>query len=442
MTEYKKRYFIMSKTLLTYKDDNFFINGSVTYPGTRAEGLLMNARFAQGIFDDKSDRRRYDRFGRTFDPERNTDDLIAALPEWYDWGLRAFTVGVQGGGPCFTVENRYIDNSPFSADGTQMDEAYLNRLIRLIRRADELGMAVIVSCFYEAQLHRLEDADAVRNALALLCKILKYNDFGNCIIEPCNEYNIALTHKIVGTDEGMAELLDLARRESGMLCGCSGAGGYFSPVTARASDVILIHGNGLSRNKLNQLITRARLCRRDVPVIVNEDSHDITNLEVCLNAHVSWGYYNNWTKQEPPVDWRVTEGEDRYFAERMAEAARIARPRCPSPYRLMGMERHMSVPLFEYGTMRRRVSSWMPEYSLSEGEMRFVRLAALYPEKVDYVEFYIDGALYQRVYDSPYTLNSMSNWSQAPVMNIPDTAEVYAVVHERDGNTVRVDAAR
>jgi hypothetical protein len=113
---------MMAKTNLTIQGEHFYINGQKVYseiPGSRPEahGLLMNARFIQGIFDDKADCSRYKRFGRQFDPERNTDDLIAALPEWYRYGLRAFTVGFQGGGPCFTINNSTIDNNPLA----QMD---------------------------------------------------------------------------------------------------------------------------------------------------------------------------------------------------------------------------------------------------------------------------------------------------------------------------------
>ena len=78
-------------------------------------------RFIQGIFDDKADASRFERFGRHFDPEENTASLIAALPEWYAHGLRAFTVGFQGGGPCFTMADCVTDlklclshNSPVS----------------------------------------------------------------------------------------------------------------------------------------------------------------------------------------------------------------------------------------------------------------------------------------------------------------------------------------
>ena len=59
----------MSNTSLSIQGESFLINGQLTYaeiagsnPG--AHGLLMNARFIQGIFDDKADPGRFNRFGR------------------------------------------------------------------------------------------------------------------------------------------------------------------------------------------------------------------------------------------------------------------------------------------------------------------------------------------------------------------------------------------
>jgi hypothetical protein len=97
----------MAKTKVTVKGVDFYINGKKTYeeiPGSKknSHGLLWNARFIQGIFDDKADPGRFARYGfDKWDAEDQTNRLIAALPEWYKYGLRAFTVGIQGGGPCF-----------------------------------------------------------------------------------------------------------------------------------------------------------------------------------------------------------------------------------------------------------------------------------------------------------------------------------------------------
>ena len=186
----------MGKTTVTIKGESFLINGQLTYQeiaGSKpsAHGLLMNARFIQGIFDDSADPQRFARWGHTtWDAEAHTDALIAALPQWYRYGLRAFTVGFQGGGPCFTLNNRTIENNPFGADGTTLAPAYCGRMDRLIRAADALGMVVIVSYFYGDQTRHLRDGRAIRNAVTTASRWLKEGGYTNVIIEVANEHDI------------------------------------------------------------------------------------------------------------------------------------------------------------------------------------------------------------------------------------------------------------
>lgn len=84
----------MTSTTLDIQGEQFLIDDQLTYaeiPGSspQVHGLLMNARFIQGIFDDSADPSRFARFGHAgWDPEANTDRLIAALPEWHAHGLR------------------------------------------------------------------------------------------------------------------------------------------------------------------------------------------------------------------------------------------------------------------------------------------------------------------------------------------------------------------
>jgi len=258
----------MSKTHIQVDGERFLINGKLTYSeiegsNPNTHGLLMNARFIQGIFDDKANPERFARFGKeVFDPEENTDALIAALPEWYSYGLRAFTVGLQGGGPVFTVDDlTTIHNTPFSEDGKSFDQAYEGRLERLIRAADEIGMIVIVSFLYQGQAHRLKDGRAVRNAVKTACAVLRNINRSNVIIEVANEHDIGnfKLHPIVHSAEGAAYLVELAREQSGGIpVGCSGGGGHTNRELADASDVILIHGNGCTRQEFYKMIKRIR----------------------------------------------------------------------------------------------------------------------------------------------------------------------------------------
>ena len=386
------------KTTVHVQGDKFLINGKLTYSeieesNPKAHGLLMNARFIQGIFDDKSNPERWARFGvDQWDPDKNTADLIQALPEWYRYGLRAFTVGFQGGGPCFTIANETIHNSPYTPDGKSVNQDALRRMKSLITSADELGMVVIVSLFYPGQIHWLNDDQAVRNAVEFIASWLKEEQFTNVIIEIANERDCTEYKEfpILYTSEGMCELIALAREKSGgMLVGCSSLGFTYDAAVAAASDVNLLHSNTLTRQRLYNKIQEAK--KISIPIVINEDSQALSQLQVTFAEGVSWGYYNNMTKQEPPAKWGVLKGEDLFFAYRMSEGIGIKLPPIPESeqYYLQGLEPEMTA-----------------------GGKRWIRLASLYPEKIDHVNFYKNDKLIYVAYDDPFMVGFISNWRQ------------------------------
>ena len=199
-------------------------------------------------------------------------------------------MGLQGGGPCFTIALDTIHNNPYGSDGKALDPAYLKRLGRLIDAADELGMVVIVSLFYGVQTALLQDDDAVENAVKGICGWLRARGDRNIIIEIANEHDTGayLCHKVLSEENGIIRLMELARRESGgMPVGCSGTGGYFSARIAQASDVILIHGNEQTRNQLYNLILKAKAVKPARPIVVNEDSQALSQLQVTFANGVS-----------------------------------------------------------------------------------------------------------------------------------------------------------
>lgn len=405
----------MANTNLSIQGDRFLINGELTYseyPDCPHQGLLMNARFIQGIFDDKSGHERYHRFGRVFDPEKNTDDLIAALPQWYAAGLRAFTVGLQGGGPAFTIENSTIINDPFLYSGRGLDPAYAGRLDRLIKAADSLGMIVIVSFFYGAQTRFLNDDKEIENAVRTAAHFLRVHGFRNVIIEIANEYDVAefRSHPIIAEPQGVIRLMKLAREITGLPTGCSGIGGSFSQEIAEASDVILIHGNSQSRSQLYNLIRKAKAVTPTRPIVINEDSPCIGNMRTALDMGVSWGYYNNMTKQEPPADWRILPGEDQFFALRMMEALHIPYQRPEDEFVLCGMEKD----------------------NVYQGK-RFIRLSAMYPEMVDKVEFRLNGRLIDIAYEESFAVCRLTNYFLGPVTGIRSGDIMEARIYLADG---------
>src|SRR3974377_556187 len=104
----------------------------------------------QGIFDDlnpqTAGRWTYPDTG-CWDPERNTREFVAAMPEWRNRGLLCFTINLQGGSPHGYSNLQPWHNSAIAPDGS-LRAAYMARLEKILDRADELGMAVILGLFY------------------------------------------------------------------------------------------------------------------------------------------------------------------------------------------------------------------------------------------------------------------------------------------------------
>lgn len=411
------------KSVLTIEGRRFLINGKLVYseiPKCPEEykGLLMNARFIQGVFDDSMDASRFNRFGRQFEPDKNTDDLIASLQEWYDTGLRAVTIGFQGGGSCFTIDSYTINNNPFSPDGSMMDAAYLKRMKKIIGAADDIGMVVIVSIFYGPQSRFLKDDNAVIEAAKTASNWLRDNKFTNVILEVANEHDIEAykIHPILYNDAGIVRLIEIAQRESGGLpVGCSSTGAYFSESITNASDVVIIHGNNMSRQEFYNQIRKVEKTQPDKPILCNEDSQALSGMQVALDNKVSWGYYNNMTKQEPPTLWGITTGEDNFFAIRLAESLGIKENKLEleEQFYLQGLEENMT---FE--------------------DKRWVRLATLCPEKIMRVAFYRNDDFVDMAYTDPFTINYAFNWFQMYTLGIKKNEKWKAVITLTSGEVI------
>ena len=115
------------KTTISIQDTDFYINDQPTYKGRshngrRVEGLLLNSRMVQAIFDDENHETAIQwQYPDTkeWDPDRNTDEFCSALPIYREHGLLAVTVGLQGGGPIYNpdIYDNYL-NSAFNWDGS------------------------------------------------------------------------------------------------------------------------------------------------------------------------------------------------------------------------------------------------------------------------------------------------------------------------------------
>jgi hypothetical protein len=384
------------RTEVAIRGDAFYINGRPTYEGRtfngqRIEGLLMNIRAVQGIFDDlnpeTAPRWVYPDTKR-WDPDRNTNEFIAAMPEWKRHGVLAFTINLQGGSPGFRggrgrgadaagadaapaitpagagegerrsgspTDGRgarggggrgpsgpQLENSAIDPDGN-LRPAYMARLRRILDRADELGMTAVVGYFYFGQDQRLRDEAAVIRAVRNATTWILDRGYRNVLVEVNNECNISYEHEILQPVR-VPELIELVRsieRNGRRLLVSTSFGGTTSrgprdhpdtPVTAavaKASDYLLIHGNGPNDPDLiRRCITATRQLagNRQVPVVINEDpnfhfSAEDNHLLASVAEYTSWGYYdqgqNNYQDgfQSPPVNWGINTDNKRQFFE-------------------------------------------------------------------------------------------------------------------------------
>lgn len=344
------------------------------------------------------------------------------MPAWYEKGLRAITVGLQGGGPIYSYQDwSTIDTGSFSRDGKTMDPGCCRRITRIIQACDQLGMLVIVSFLYQAQAHWFQDGVALCRAIRTACAFLKELPYSNIILEVVNEHDVGgfLRHPVISSGEGMGTLIPLVREWSGnrFAVGCSGGGGSYHREVAAQSDVILIHGNGLRRQAYYDFVRRVQADFPNKPIVCNEDSQCFSQLAVSEATHTSWGYYNNTTKQEPPSPWEITQGDDAFFAQRLEQLI--------------------------YGKAMRKTGFYLQGFEPDthiEGR-RYIRLASLYPEKIGRVEFYEDDRLLYTAFEEPFLLYALTTWEQKPYIPSKDAKIFTAVIYLHSGEALREQKA-
>ena len=342
------------RTSVAIVGEDFHINGQPTYAGRswqghRVEGLLLNSRMVQAIFDDlnpeTAPRWAYADTGR-WDAERNVREFIAAMPEWKRHGLLAFTVNFQGGSPEGYSGKQTWESGAFTADGALRRE-FADRMRRVLDAADELGMVAIVGYFYFGQDQRLRDEAAVLRATDEATRWLLDGAWRNVLVEVDNETNVsAYDHEILRPARVHELILRVRRTERGgrhLLAGTSYGGGTVPRENVvRASDFLLLHGNGVKDPaRIAEMVrqTRAVPGYRQMPIVFNEDDHEgfdqpVNNFTTALSEHVSWGWFDYRRKgealgegyQSPPVNWGLSSERTRAFFKLLSEVTGLPKP--------------------------------------------------------------------------------------------------------------------
>jgi hypothetical protein len=339
------------KTTVGIDGSSFLINGRFTYPGRwykglRIEGLLLNSRMVQGVFDDLNPgtRELWRYPDGPWDPDRNTEEFVAAMPAWREAGLLGFTINLQGGNPRGYVRDQPWHNSAYTVDG-DLRSAYAARLEKILDRADELGMAPIVGFFYFGQDGKLRDERSVIRAAENVTDWLLEKGYRNLLIEIANEVDLPrYDHPILRADR-CHELIELVQARSsgrvgnpaGRLLVSASTRGNTIPTDnlVATSDFLLVHGNGVANSaRIRQMV---QLCRqissyRGQPILFNEDDHYDFDWEdnymlAALGEYASWGYFDyrmhgegfDEGYQSVPVNWSICSERKSGFFDLVAQ---------------------------------------------------------------------------------------------------------------------------
>lgn len=299
-----------TRTRVSIEQGQWRLNGRPTYPGAPAEGLLLNVRMVNSVFEDTNERT----CPEGFDAAANTDAFISQIPSYVAHGVRAFTIGLQGGMPGYEG----AVNSAFRADGSLRPE-YLERVHKVIDACDRAGVVVILGCYYQRQDQLLEDEAAVRAGVVQVAEWLRRGGFGNVVLEIANEFGHGgFNHPLLRSPSGQAELIRLAKRtHPELLVSTSGLGhGTVHDEVAQGSDFLLIHFNNTA---LEDYPARIELLKRHgKPIVCNEDDklHEAgaQAARTCVAAGASWGLMAEPVNQRHPFRFSGAADDPEVYA--------------------------------------------------------------------------------------------------------------------------------
>ncbi|WP_366186149.1 hypothetical protein [Flavobacterium ovatum] len=335
-----------SKTNVSIVGEKFYINGKPTYHGVKwnghpIEGLLMNSRMVQGIYDDENPvTREAIKYPDTnqWDPNRNTNEFVQAMDEWYQHGLRGITLNLQGGSPLGYGNKGWI-NTAIDPDGN-LKPAYMQRLDKILKKADNIGMVVILGIYYFGQDQFVKDETAVIKGVDNTVNWLFEKGYRNVLIEIDNECDIKeYDHAILKQDrvhELMERVHNTQKNGYHYLVGTSYKGQAIPKTNVvKASDFILLHGNNVVRKgQIEEMIAQTRQVEgyKPMPIVFNEDDHydyekTGNNFVSAVESYTSWGFFDFRRKEEKmeegfqtiPVNWKISSERKKDFFNKVKD---------------------------------------------------------------------------------------------------------------------------
>lgn len=297
-----------NRTKISIEENRWLINGQPVNKGSSAEGLLMNVRMVNAVFEDTGPARI--NLAPGFDPEKNTGRFVAQVPDYVAHGVRGFTISLQGGSPKYEG----AINSAFNANG-DLRASYMDRVEEVVRVAESHRAVIILSCFYQRQHSHeraLKGKQAMLDAVANVAKWILDKKFVNVVLEISNEYAHGgysewRDGEWLKSVAGQMELIRHAKATApDLLVSTSGMGnGMIPEAIARASDYITIHFNNTALEDIPERIKQSLTYGK--PVICNEDDKigetgaEAARLSVVAGA--GWGLMDSQKNQSVPFEF-------------------------------------------------------------------------------------------------------------------------------------------
>lgn len=305
-------------THVNIEGNKWHINGAITNQGSLAEGLLMNVRMVNAVFEDRGEgwKKEVD----AFDPEQNTQTFIDHIPEYVDLGVNAFVISLQGGLPGYEG----AINTAFEPDG-ELRKSYTDRVDKVIRAADQQGAVIILSCFYQRQRDHdfaLENKQAIINAVRNTASWIAAQGFTNTVLEIANEYAHGGYKGWPDSDwlvseEGQVELIEAAKAvHPDLLVSSSGMGnGEFPESVAEAADFLLIHFNNTALENYDDKINPLK--KYGKPIVCNEDDKvgkaGAAALTYSVLNGAGWGFMESGVNQHIPFEFKGKEDDPEVY---------------------------------------------------------------------------------------------------------------------------------
>jgi len=344
------------KTSVAIAGNAFHINGQPTYPGrsfrgSKVEGQLFTSRMVNCIVNDQNPETRgmWAYRDGPWDPERNTNEFIAALPLYRSHGLTSIAFNVQGGSPMGYGWHQPWHTSGYTPDGRLLPD-YKSRLLRVLDAIDANGMVAVLGYFYVSATPAVTDENAFIRATDEITDLVCDSGYTNVLIEVANECDISRwTAEIIRPTRSHELVARVQSRSKGkvktpdgrLLVSTSFA--TAAPIPERllqTADYALYHGNGLRTPQ--DVHARARQIRatagyRGQPLLINEDDHfdfdkPENNMLAAVEEYSGWGYFDYRQIREPfedgyqslPVDWGINSPRKKGFFSLLAQVTGAA----------------------------------------------------------------------------------------------------------------------